>query len=155
MSLDSDRSKKISLNQFEPLDEGNYQEWQTGSSGSWRSWSWRNKFDPIRIAVHVNGKKSTSPPSRRRYCWSAVTWPDWVTAKREWKQQGDKSAATYNLTNSQAQEVWMVASKDQDKSDTIYFDTACYNHTEQTAFISIRQKDQMDRRHHLLRHSLL
>jgi hypothetical protein len=29
MSLDSDSSKKISLYQFEPLNEGNYQEWQT------------------------------------------------------------------------------------------------------------------------------
>jgi hypothetical protein len=55
--------------------------------------------------------------------------PDWVKAKREWKQQGDKPAPAYNFTNFKAQDVWMVASKVHNKSNTIYFDTTCYNHT--------------------------
>jgi hypothetical protein len=63
-------------------------------------------------------------------CWKLNGEPDWVKAKKEWKQQSGKSAPAYNLsTNDDFQDVWMVSSKDQSDSDTIYFDTACYSHT--------------------------
>ena len=52
MSLDSD-SKKISLYQFEPLDEGNYQEWQTRMV-------W--KLEELELEQHID--PSMRPPTQ-------------------------------------------------------------------------------------------
>jgi hypothetical protein len=62
MSLDSDSNKKISLYQFEPLDEGNYQEWQTRMI-------W--KLEELELEEHID--PATSVPTQDE----KVRWATW------------------------------------------------------------------------------
>jgi hypothetical protein len=62
MSLDSDSNKKISLYQFEPLDEGNYQEWQTRMI-------W--KLEELELEEHIDPAASVPTQDEK------VRWATW------------------------------------------------------------------------------